>query len=137
MATLEAVDAVNQSYGRCIMAPDFYDAFYDTFVKSSDRIAPLFKNTDLARQKQIMRGTITYVIMYAKNPQMTFASDKLKSVGDVHSRSRINVPPDLYPFWADSLIKAVKTFDKEFTPALEQQWRQTLAPAIELLKTHY
>ncbi len=44
--------AVQSSYGRCCSKADFWDKFYDFFLKSSPSVAEKFKNTDMKRQKR-------------------------------------------------------------------------------------
>ena len=133
----EAVTNVNLSYGRCSMSPGFFDTFYDIFLKSSPIIAPMFANTDFSKQKSLLKGGITFVLMYAKDPAAAFPKGKLEAIGDIHNRARVNVAPNMYPFWIDSLMQAVKQHDKDYTPELEKQWRAVIKPAIDLMVTHY
>jgi len=130
-------DLVNQSYGRCLVKGDFWDKFYDNFLASSDKIGPMFTNTDLERQKGLIKSSLNFVISYAKDPSSAFVKGKLEHVGDIHSHSKLNVAPDLYPFWEDSLVKTVRECDDQFSPELESTWRTVISPAIELLKSKY
>lgn len=133
----QLVEKVSQSFGRCLGKPNFMDDFYDIFLKSSSRIAPMFANTDFEKQKAILRSTISYVIMHAKDENAAYAKTKLEQVGDIHSRGKINVDPSLYPFWVNSLVAAVKKNDDQFSPELEDAWKQVVTPALDMLKAKY
>lgn len=137
MVDSEIMTAVKQSYGRCLVNTQFFDTFYDIFLKSSDKIPPMFKNTDFEKQKAVLRSTVTFVIMHAADTNAAFAKDKLQYVGDIHSRGKLNVAPELYPLWETSLMETIKQYDPEYTPELEKKWHQVLTPAIELLKSRY
>jgi hemoglobin-like flavoprotein len=137
MLSAESLLAVNQSYGRCTADPLFFDSFYENFMKSSPAIAAMFKNTDFKKQKEMLRSTITFVIMYAKDPAGGFVGEKLRHVGNIHSRGKLNVAPNMYPLWIESLLMTVKRHDKQCTPEVERSWRQVLVPAIDLLKSLY
>lgn len=137
MVPTETVNRVNLSYGRCSMKPEFFDTFYDIFLKSSDAIAAMFKNTDFTKQKALLKSGIAFTLMYAKDEKAAFAKMKLDHIGDIHKRGHRDVPPNMYPLWIDSLMKSVKQHDPEFSPALEQDWRTTIKPAIDLLISHY
>jgi len=39
------VDEISKSFGRCCMDSNFFDSFYDRFLKSSVLVANKFKNT--------------------------------------------------------------------------------------------
>jgi hypothetical protein len=57
-------DQVSQSYGRCCLSSGFFDDFYQTFFNSSPRVRAKFANTDMAKQKSLLRDGITYMIMF-------------------------------------------------------------------------
>lgn len=138
MVSESSIAAVQQSYGRCCLQVDFWDRFYDTFLKSSPEIAEKFKNTDFTKQKEIIKTSLNFVIMFAKDENNSFAKTKLESVGDIHSRGRVNIAPTMYKLWIDSLLATIAHYEGEkFTPELQQSWREILHPAIELLKSRY
>lgn len=133
----KAVENVTRSYGRCIMNQAFFDTFYDILLNSSDRVAGMFAKTDFTRQKELLREGINYAIMHAKDTDAVFALKKLQSIGASHARGRLNVSPDLYPLWVESLIKAVKAHDPQFSSRLEADWKEVIAPTIALLTARY
>lgn len=132
------LDRVTQSYGRCAASAGFWDRFYGNFLATSPEIAEMFRNTDMAKQKQLLNGSLNFVLLYAKHPDQQFVRAKLEQVGQIHDRDHVNVRPDLYPLWVNSLLQTVKEIEgPQFDAALEQAWRSVLQPAIEILKSMY
>lgn len=129
---------VNDGYGRCCARAGFWDKFYEIFFKSSPAIQEKFKNTDMKKQKEILRGSLSFVLMYAKDPNAAFAKTKLTDVGKVHSRSRHNISAGEYELWTKSLLATIRHFEGDaFTPAHEKAWREVLTPAIKLMQAQY
>ncbi|HEV2671870.1 MAG TPA: globin [Gemmatimonadales bacterium] len=54
-----------------------------------------------------------------------------------HSRRDLNIDPSLYRPFIDTLIKTVKRFDADCTPAVEAAWRATVAPGVEYMKSKH
>ena len=57
-------DLVQQSYGACCLSPKFFDDFYAAFLASSSEVAGKFVNTDMTKQKQLLRDGISFMIMF-------------------------------------------------------------------------
>lgn len=138
MITADKLKSVQDCYGRCCAQAGFWDKFYEIFLKSSPDIAEKFKNTDMKRQKEILRGSLSFVLMYAKDPNAAFPKGKLTDVGKVHAKSKHNIAPNQYEFWTKSLMATIKHFEgNAFTPEHEKAWREVLAPAIKLMQDQY
>jgi hypothetical protein len=64
------VQLVQQSFGHCLLntalGKAFLDAFYDEFLASDPRIKPMFSNTDMKKQKDLLRQGLVTLIMYGK-----------------------------------------------------------------------
>jgi hemoglobin-like flavoprotein len=131
------IDKVKQSYGRALSSPHFWDSFYKNFLESSDQVALMFKNTDFTKQKELIKSSITFVLMYAQDENASFAKNKLEEVGHIHSRKAINVDPTMYPLWVNSLIKTLSEHDDHWNHDLEMAWRKAVSPAILLLSRLY
>ena len=43
----------------------------------------------------------------------------------------LDVPPEMYEMWLDSLCEAVGKHDPEYNDELEQQWREAMKPTIQ------
>lgn len=135
----ELIERVNLSYGRCIASPDFFTDFYNEFLQSSPEIKPHFANTNMDKQKALLRDGITCVIIYSKAADKlnSFAKDKLERIGKIHSHGQHNIEPRLYPLWTKSLLNTIRKHDKQFSPQLEQDWKKIIEPAVSLLISHY
>ena len=137
MVETAVAQSVSQSYGRCLGQKGFLQRFYDIFLASSPDLAPMFVNTDFEKQVELLRASIAYAITYAENPENSIAKQKLEAVGETHSIGKINVKPELYPFWINSLVQTVSEFDPKFSPDIEANWRTAVQPTIDLLKSKY
>ncbi len=113
---------------------DFFEAFYECFVSKSDDIAAKFAHTDMHRQKEMLHQSVRHMVDFSVQRQ---ASEELRKIAGRHSRSQIDVNPDLYDIWLDSLIETVQLFDLRFTEEIELAWRVVLAPSIVYMKFKY
>lgn len=126
---------VADSYGRCSMRTEFYDDFYKTFADSSDKIVPLFENTDMAMQKKFLREGISMMILYARN---NFAGKSaLQRIAKIHDKFHLNIHPDLYSFWLDCLLENIEKHDHEFTSETGRAWKVVMEYGIKFFTTHY
>ena len=126
---------VVQSYGRCCLAESFFDTFFDIFFASSEEVAQLFLNTDVARQKRHLKDSLALVIMFSQGRQ--FATQVVIDLAEKHSSRGLGVKPNLYGYWLDSLIAAVKIHDSVFSAELEDGWRKVLGKAIERMQSAF
>lgn len=128
-------ELVSKSYGRCVIKKGFFEDFYSKFLESNPAIKPMFANTNMARQRQLLQNGISYMIMYAKNSPIGIA--KLEKIAELHDRSHVNVRPELYRFWLDSLIAVVKTYDSAYSPETENAWIATMNKGLDYFKSLY
>ena len=126
---------VKCSLGRCLLKPEFLDRFYEVFLNSHPSFPRLFENTDFKKQKALLQTTINYLLMYAEGSK--FASTQLEKVAVIHDEEHVNIKPAYYKYWTESLMQVVKEHDKDFSPELEQQWRQVVDPGIQLFISKY
>lgn len=128
-------EAVQASYDRCLQDETFFDTFYDLFLKKSEEIPPMFANTDFRKQKQMVRISVRMMIRLGLGePQTQQAIEKL---GELHSSRDRDVRPELYELWLNALCESVKQHDPEYTPELEQKWRDTMKSGIDLMIEMY
>lgn len=130
-----SIDAVRKSYGRVLTKRTFVSRFYEIFTQSHPVIGKMFKNTDFKRQNELLSQSINMAILFPQNN--VIAKNAIARIRQSHNHEHLNINPNLYPLWLDSLIAAVKETDPEFTPALEKQWREILEPAINHIKEGY
>ena len=128
-------DIVQQSYAACCLSPKFFDDFYDAFLASSSEIAAKFVNTNMAKQKQLLRDGISFMIMFSKGSAAGQA--KVKRLGETHAQDRMDIKPQWYDLWVNALLKAVAKHDPKFTPALDRAWRTVLSKGIDSMRRQY
>ena len=135
MLTQDEVKIVHESYGRCLQDKGWIKNFYDILMKSSPEIPPHFNNTDFDKQISLLSNGISYLIMYANGD--SFAEAMVGNQVSSHDRYNLNIPPNLYVFWIESLIKSVKNCDPNFDLSIEQGWRKVVQKGIDDLIKGY
>lgn len=128
-------ETFNNSLQRCTAAPQFLDAFYRRFLASSPEVAEKFKHTDFARQKLALKGSL-WIMMMADQQQEIWRSH-IEQIARRHSRSELDIRPELYDLWLDCLMQTVAEFDPQFGPEVEAAWREILGRGIALMKARY
>ena len=91
----------------------------------------MFKNTDFAKQNEVLKQGVNTAIMYAQG--FPTAKSTLQHLRETHSKDQMNIDPALYKYWIDSLVKAVSEADHKFTPEIERQWREVLKKATDYI----
>ena len=93
----------------------------------------MFSQTDFERQHKLLQHSLGVLLIYAKrqNPAL------LERIAERHNRKNVNVVPELYPFFVESLVKAAEEHDPEFDSDADKAWRAALAPGIEFMKARY
>lgn len=124
------MDEVMQSFNR-VRNDGLAERFYEILLEADPRIRPLFKNTDFKRQRDLLIHAIVMLIEYAEGKPL--GEMAIRRLGELHSRRKMNVTPDLYPIWADAMIDALAQLDPEFSPDLEQKWRNVMQKGIAMM----
>jgi hemoglobin-like flavoprotein len=115
------------SYHRCAESGAFYTTFYAHLLASDPRIPPMFAHTEFERQHKLLKHALGLLIIYAKRPNPVM----LERIAERHRE--VGVTPDLYPFFVESLVRAVAEHDPEYTAELADAWRSALAPGIAFI----
>ena len=130
---MRPADRVMQSYGRCCASDTFFDDFYEQFLSSSPEIADKFKKTDMPAQKHLLRAGILNLVLHARGMPDT----KLRALGESHSRSKLDIRPELYGLWVGALLSAVRRHDSKATGEDLEAWEQVLNQGISIIKAGY
>jgi hemoglobin-like flavoprotein len=131
----KSYEEVLDSYHRCEAAGGLFDTFYDIFFAKSPAIPPKFAETDMQRQKQDVMASVLMALRLAMGDAV--ARQAISELAESHSRRHHDIKPELYELWLDALCEAIKKHDGQYTPKLEQQWREAMRPAIELMTAAY
>jgi hemoglobin-like flavoprotein len=127
---------VRESYERCaVLGDEFFDSFYANLVDQETAIAQLFAETDMQRQNDLIEDGIRHLIAFAEGDAL--AEARIRDLGRSHNRHYLNVRPEFYPLWVESLMRALREHDAQFTPELETEWRTVIAPGVALMVSLY
>ena len=135
MINLVDNSAVPDSFKRCEASGDFAEKFYEVFLSASPEIAPFFANTEFSKQRKLLRATV-YVLV-TRDVDDPKARDQLNKVGRSHSRSQLDIRPELYDVWLDSLCKTVGEMDPKWGADLENAWRERMQRGIAVIAAAY
>ena len=114
--------------------PEFFEAFYRRFLMSSPEVRVLFRNTDMAVQRRMLKKSFfSLVAFYASDS----VDDVLHRIACLHSARHLNVEPHLYDLWLECLIDTVRVYDQECSDDVELAWRLVLSPGITYMKFGY
>ncbi len=108
-----------------------YDKFYERFVTSDPRIGPYFLSTDFKKQKNLLRDGVGRALSFSAGDSASVSF--VERLGVTHNRSHMNILPELYPFWLNSLIATLAETDPQWNKKLEAQWREALGKTIQLM----
>lgn len=125
----------DKSYARIVNRKiddkDFFEAFYDNFLRHSEEIRQIFVNTDMNKQKAMLKKSFySLLIFYASNQ----ADDYIKKIASHHDKHHLNIRPELYEVWLDTLMKTLSVYDEEFSDDVELAWRLILSSGITYMK---
>lgn len=136
MVSNESVQRARNSLSRCVKDPTFLDRFYKYFIEESPEIKEKFEGTDFERQKKVLSDSL-FLMMAAAGTTSGYAHVALEKLAKRHNRNELDVKPDWYTIWLDCLLRVVSEVDAEYTQELDQDWRDSLAGGIDLLKSAY
>ncbi len=134
--TKDEIRKVKRSYSRCFIGEkNLIDGFYDVFLNSHPDIAVMFKNSDFNQQKLLLRQGINCMIMFAEG---VFAGDFcLEEIKKSHNKKHLNIHPDYYPLWKDSLIVNLRKYDPQFDDELLKLWNETIDKGLDFIISGY
>jgi hemoglobin-like flavoprotein len=128
----------NDSYERVMRAfgkrGEFFSAFYALLIASSPEAASKFRNTDMAKQVQMLHASVTILVaFYGKGVQ----DDYLRRLAERHSRRGADIAPRFYAVWLDCLIETARRFDSKFNDEVAMAWRSVFSKGIEFMTSGY
>ena len=129
------IEAFHDSLERCGNASEFLGDFYHHFMASSPAIAAKFADTNFKAQTRMLK-TSFYMSMLASD-QHSEARDYLDRIAKRHNHKDLNINPEYYDIWLDSMLIAVREHDPLFNESIEEVWRSVMQPAIAYMKSLY
>jgi hemoglobin-like flavoprotein len=112
----------------------FFTSFYDRFLSGSEEVAAVFANTNMPRQRSMLKKSFySLFVFYASGQSDTY----IERIAVIHNQQHMNVRPELYDRWLECLIATVKQYDERFCDEVELAWRLILSPGITYMKFKY
>ena len=122
-------DQVIASYHRCRQSGEFFDTFYEVFLRKSPEISLKFARTDFARQKLMLKESLLEMLNYYCGIESV--GEEIERLGKLHHQ--LEVRPEHYGLWLDSLCESVERHDPEYSVELVEKWREAMQPGIALM----
>ncbi len=129
------MDTFNESLERCQTDPHFLTLFYKKFVISNPEVQEKFSNTDMEYQKMMLHASLYMIMLATRNNDA--AEAYLDRVAKRHSKSALDIRPELYDLWLETLIETVKEIDSIFNDDVENAWRTVMTFGIDYMKSKY
>ena len=131
----EIIEAFNDSLETCNTHPGFLDRFYEIFLASSTEVADKFKNTDFKQQQRFLKLSLYMMLMAALHKEE--GNVHLQRIAERHSSRDLDIKPELYKLWLESLIQAAKEFDPAFNEQTDEAWRSIMQTGIDFMISQY
>lgn len=131
----DMIHDVHASLNRCLVNDQFIEIFYDIFMAADADIRQMFAKTDFSKQRKLLRKALLSAVTFAAGGEV--ARERLTEIRVSHNKTHMNVKPEYYPVWLDSLMQAVRTCDLQCDAKLESEWRAVLQPTIDFITSGY
>ena len=131
----EDIAVVEQSLARACIAGDPFERFYQIFLSADPQIKPMFEETDFNKQNKLLKAGLANLILFAQDSD--YGKLKVDEIGLSHSKAKLDIKPELYSIWLNSLLKAIAEFDSEYNEEKAQAWTRVLSSGIEKIIDAY
>lgn len=128
-------ESVRESFKRCEAAGDIGETSYGVFLRTSPQIAALFANTEFAKQRRHLRASV--FLLVTRDIEDPKSREIVSHIGESHSRGNLDIHPELYDIWLQSLSETFKQMDPEWTEELDSRWRKQVQSGIDLITSLY
>lgn len=124
------------SLKRCAANPVFFERFYQIFLASSPKVAEKFAKTDFVRQRKALEASL-HLMTKAVRDDRAGMDAYLKDLAELHSSRQLKIGSELYDYWLDSLLSAVKELDPEYDTSVQDAWERVMMVGIEYMLSRY
>ena len=129
-AVSDELDAVMQSYGRCLTSPHFLDTALNRMAAGRVGSEGVYAALEESERRHLVRRTISSMILRARGSSSGAAM--LDGIALQHSRSGTTpLDPELHAAWAFAVLASVAQYDPQWSGALEREWRRMVAGLME------
>jgi hemoglobin-like flavoprotein len=129
------MEVAKASYGRCRESDAFFRSFYENFFATCPPAEPMFAKTDFDRQIRLLRHAIGLLLIFPI--QSREEPTILTRVAERHSRTDLDVAPELYDDFVDALVDTVTEYDPAFTSDVGGAWRRAIAQGVAYMQSKY
>lgn len=130
------VKTYEDSLERCTANPGFLERFYEIFLASSPKVAEKFVNTDFTQQREALQGSLRAMVL-AVSDESGPPGRHLGVLAERHSSRHLGVGSELYDYWLDSLLTAVKETDPKYDQQVHDAWERVMLVGIEFMLSRY
>ena len=123
------------SLDRCSSDDQFVSAFYDRFIASSDEVQHKFRFTSLEKQNRMLLRSLKLSAGATEGEPEALA--ELRERAETHDHNNLDIKPELYDLWLESLVVTAQEFDSEWSDTIEAAWRTILGFAINRMVVNY
>lgn len=127
---------IHESIQQIVQAKDeLGEMFYEHFLTNYPEVKQHFEKVDLKRQNNLLVTALMIIERHAAHPSP--ATDLyLQHLGTKHLD--FQVPKEVYGFWVKAMLETMKKFHgQDWTPHIEDQWREAFDRAIEIMFRGY
>ncbi len=132
---MDTLQRFHESFDRCTARSGFLRAFYERFMGVSEEVREKFRETRFEHQVHLLRASLHLVSMLAAPPDEVMA--ELDRIARRHARDDLDIRPQLYEDWLDSLVATVADFDPMFGEEVAEAWHDILQPGIAFMTARY
>jgi len=137
----DPIEVFRASLRRCLDSDDFLRHFYHLFLGSSEEVRQKFEHTDFERQSRVLADSLYLIAVAAQSKQTGEEASpawiEMDRLASLHAHDQLDIRPGLYDLWLHCLLEAARGHDPEFSPDIEEAWRDTLAIGIEYLRSRH
>ena len=123
------------SLERCAEDENFIPSFYRHFLSTSSEIRYRFRDTDFEKQNKMLLGSLRLAAGATQGDQESLR--ELRDRAETHDRHHLNIKPELYSIWLDSVIETARDFDRLWSDEVEESWNVILGYVINHMIRHY
>ena len=124
-----------ESLERCLGGKGFVLRFYERLRESSPEAAEKFASTSWPIQKRKLTASLYMAMLLADDsPEGRAHFDR---IAQLHGKEALDIRPDLYGVWIDTILESVAEFDPNYDDEIERVWRTLLQPAADYMKARY
>ncbi|MBX3052026.1 MAG: globin [Caldilineaceae bacterium] len=135
MEELTSKELFLQSVDRCVATEAFISTFYERFLGASDEIKNKFRFTNFRIQSEMLRRSLVLCAgVTTGNPE---SMSEVKQRAVTHDRSHLNIKPQLYEIWLETIIDTARDYDDQWDETTEAAWQRILGHVINYMVRKY